>query len=250
MMYSVERCPNCDCVLPQSEGEPAHCCPYCDALLDLSASISRDPSFPPAGQDPAAGSVPSAFETSGKTLVSFSGEDRIITVPNGIRTIGSGAFLGRDRIRAIELPDDVLDIGPCAFKGCTSLKTIRLSFRLKAIGEYAFQDCRSLESIHLPINVETIGNGAFFGCEALNVINCDREDPLPPEAFGDSELEECFTFTTINELQPCSCGCGELLPVRRYERFAAQIPALQSQRRWASRTGNADPSFVKIKLKK
>ena len=79
------------------------------------------------------------------------------------------------------LPDDVLDIGPCAFKGCTSLKTIKLSFRLKTIGEYAFQDCRSLECIHLPINVETIGNGAFFGCEALNVINCDREDLLPPE---------------------------------------------------------------------
>lgn len=245
-----ERCPCCGCILPRFEDNPAPCCPYCDAILDTSAYIPKAPFSPSIGYVSASVNAPPAFEIRGTTLVKYIGGERFVAVPNGIRTIGGSAFLGCDRIRHIQIPNDVLEIGDCAFQRCTALKTITLSFRLKSIGEYAFRDCSSLASLHIPINVETIGKGAFLGCDSLNEINCDREGLLPSDAFGDSALDGCFTYSTFNELQPCSCGCGEMLPVGRYQRLAARVPVSQSRARRLSLSGSAEASFVKIKLEK
>lgn len=248
MTYFRERCPNCDYKLPPSGESPLRYCPYCEAMLDDSERIPPKPSSTSAERKRASAEAPPAFEISGRTLVKYHGVDRMVTVPNGIQTIGNGAFQGCDRIRQIQIPNDVLDIEPCAFKGCTSLKTITLSFRLKTIGEYAFQDCKALENLRIPINVETIGKGTFYGCGALNEINCDREDLLPSDAFEDFELEECFTYTTFNEWEPCSCGCGELQPVRKYQRLPTRIPKPQRRARRIADSDRTEGPFKKIKL--
>ncbi|MBP3921534.1 MAG: leucine-rich repeat domain-containing protein [Ruminiclostridium sp.] len=96
-----------------------------------------------------------------KTLVS-------VTIPYGVKKLGTGAFNKCTSLENISIPDSVTVIGSDAFIGCISLRTIRLPESLQYIGSYAFQGCR-LESVYIPdinldIEGEAFSKGAHFIC--------------------------------------------------------------------------------------
>lgn len=58
------------------------------------------------------------FKIDGTTLVEYTGNDGIVTIPYGITRIGDGAFANKgfqQNLRKVELPKTVTEIGKKAF---------------------------------------------------------------------------------------------------------------------------------------
>jgi len=93
--------------------------------------------------------------------------DKYFVVPEGVKTIGAGAFRGCSKLITISIPDSVTTIEDGAFYGCTSLSEGVFGSKLTTIGDEAFYGCSSLIDVVIPESVTTIGNKAFSSCEGL-----------------------------------------------------------------------------------
>ena len=100
----------------------------------------------------------------GKSLVTTIGKETFSPWKNSI--INRDA---RSEIRSIIIPEGVSSIGTGAFKGCSSLTEIHIPEGVHTIGDKAFSGCRSLTEIHIPEGVRAIGYRAFEDCDQLQV---------------------------------------------------------------------------------
>lgn len=85
----------------------------------------------------------------------YDGFGNIITIPEGVTSIGNYAFWGCDSLKSITIPDSVTDID-----------------------NNVFGSCYSLESVTISKNIESIGNGAFWGCDSLTDIYLRSTTPF------------------------------------------------------------------------
>lgn len=76
----------------------------------------------------------------------------------------------------ITVPSGVKAIGSSAFNGATNLKNINLPDTLTIIRGNSFNYCTSLTSIEIPSSVITIDSSAFYGCTALETITIDKPE--------------------------------------------------------------------------
>jgi len=93
-----------------------------------------------------------------------------VTIPNGVTSIGVGAFNDCASLKSISIPDSVTSIGSHAFDGCTSLKSITIPDSVTSIasfGEGAFHGCTSVTSITTGNGVTSL-NGFYNGVPSLN----------------------------------------------------------------------------------
>ena len=93
-----------------------------------------------------------------------------VILPNGIKTIGSFAFMDCVNLTSIVLPNTVTSIGQGAFQYCSSLTTAAINSGVTSIGQEAFRGCRSLTSIVIPNSVTSIGSYAFYNCQSLAYV--------------------------------------------------------------------------------
>ncbi len=91
------------------------------------------------------------------------------TIPNSVTNIGERAFYNCFALTSIIIPDSVTSIGDWAFFNC-HLTSINIPDSITSIGESAFEMCRSLTSINIPDSVTSIGYSAFFNCESLTSV--------------------------------------------------------------------------------
>ena len=89
------------------------------------------------------------------------------TIPNGVTSIGYGAFALSPNLTQITIPNGVISIGTAAFYSCTSLTSVTIPNGVTSIGNSAFYGCTSLTSITIPNSVTSIDNSAFYGCTNL-----------------------------------------------------------------------------------
>ena len=80
-----------------------------------------------------------------------------------VTNIRHSAF-GMCSVTSVRIPEGVTSIGAGAFSQCTDLTSIVLPDGMISIGEDAFQNCFSLTSINIPASVRFIGRRAFFHC--------------------------------------------------------------------------------------
>ena len=73
-------------------------------------------------------------------LISGAGDDKGVTVPEGVTEIEEGAFAGFGNITSVTLPNTVTTIGKAAFSNCTALATITIPSSVTSIGSKAFCD--------------------------------------------------------------------------------------------------------------
>lgn len=101
------------------------------------------------------------IETKTKTLM--VGTDTSI-IPDGgvVTTIGHHAFCNCT-FKKIIIPNGVTSIGYGAFFGCENLEEIILPETLISVGWLAFCDCKKLKTIILPKRISNIEEGAFCG---------------------------------------------------------------------------------------
>ena len=114
-------------------------------------------------------------------------------IPNGVTSIGWGAFEGCESLTSIIIPESVTSIGDSAFRGCESLTSITIPESVTSIGDSAFRGCESLTSIIIPESVTSIGDSAFFHCSSLTSIII----PKSVTSIGDSAFRGCESLTSI-----------------------------------------------------
>ena len=70
----------------------------------------------------------------------------------------------------VVIPEGVTSIGKGAFARCESLKSIHIPNGVASIEMFAFYHCSALTSVHIPDGVTSIGYEAFSVCKALPAI--------------------------------------------------------------------------------
>lgn len=110
------------------------------------------------------------FVIVGDSLISYSGDDPIVTIPNSVRRIAKKAFFKCTSLKEITLPIGLEEIGPSAFEECSSLTHIEIPYHTTSLGDSAFYDCSSLEWVSIPGKVTVIPEDCFYNCSALNKV--------------------------------------------------------------------------------
>ncbi len=110
-----------------------------------------------------------------------------ITLPNTLKTIGDGAFLGCEGLSEIIIPESVEEIGDFAFSYCMNLTKVVYPTKVDCVGKYAFAGCELLESINLE-NVRIIKNYAFTSCSSLQNVTLTNVNSIGEGAFANSSL--------------------------------------------------------------
>jgi hypothetical protein len=115
------------------------------------------------------------------TITGYSGNGGAVTVPDTIggdpvTSIGKEAFLS-GRLTSITLPDGLVSIGSLAFLSCGGLTMMTIPGTVTTIGLDAFEDCQGLVSLTIPASVTMLGPGAFGGCISLTGLSIDAANP-------------------------------------------------------------------------
>ena len=117
-----------------------------------------------------------------------------VTIPNGVTTIGFGAFEYCSNLTSIDVPNSVTSIGGSAFSGCKNLTSVTIPDGVTSIGDFAFRNCSSLTNITIPNNVTSIGYSAFTLCSNLASVTIPNSvTSIYSGAFG-----YCSKLTSIN----------------------------------------------------
>lgn len=149
---------------------------------------------------------------------------KIAKIPNGILTVGSGAFKNCNKLERIEIGKDVTEIGNSCFencssllkiefpekvevisdhvlKNCSSLEEIKLNDNVKSIREYAFENTGIL-NIQLPSNISTMEEGTFYSCKKLQSIKIpDKVSRIEYQTFKDCiSLENVDIPDSVNSI--------------------------------------------------
>ena len=153
----------------------------------------------------------------GQTLV--QGVNGDVTIPDGITSIGAGAFDGRSGLTSVQIGAGVTNIGDRAFHGCSDLASVRLPDSVTDIGDGAFSECTRLGSVTIGTNVTSIGEQAFYNCSRLESVTLpERVTRIEPETFnGCSRLESvkigsAVTFIGYNAFASCGSLASVTIP--------------------------------------
>ena len=131
----------------------------------------------------------SDFIIENGVLTKYVGPGGDVAVPEGVTSIGLGAFSGCSSLTSVTLPEGVTSIGWSAFENCSSLTSVTISDSVTSISYGAFENCSSLTSVTIPDSVTSIGDNAL-GSPKLTCIR------LPEEWIqhaGASGLKRVFT---------------------------------------------------------
>jgi hypothetical protein len=109
-----------------------------------------------------------AFEIKNGQLLRYKGSETDVVIPDGVTSIGYGAFQWRTRLTSVIIPESVTNICDVAFKDCSGLTSVTISNGVTSIGDEAFLRCKSLTNIAIPDSVTKIGYNSFADCDNLN----------------------------------------------------------------------------------
>ncbi len=125
------------------------------------------------------GDMPEPSQIDDTTYIPWSNHaDDIhrVVVQEGITSVSNWAFAFFDQVSEISLPNGLKKIGTTAFAG-SRIERIRLPESLEVIDGLAFAFCRNLKEINIPSHVTEIGAGAFMECDSLSSITLDASHP-------------------------------------------------------------------------
>ena len=98
-----------------------------------------------------------------------------VTMPAGMTTLGSRAFMGCTSLDTVTLPASLQRLEESTFEGCTALRYVYFgdesgeSSQTTVIDTNAFLNCTGIFEINLPAKLTAVMNNAFLGCTNLRV---------------------------------------------------------------------------------
>ncbi len=138
-------------------------------------------------------------------------------IPDGITTIGVGAFRFCQRLTSIDIPSSVISIGDEAFDRCDRLSSVQLSDGLISIGDEAFYGLTNITSLNLT-SVETIGEKAFYNCWSLATVTWgDKLKTIGEDAFANCRklpsitLPKTVTSIGVGAFSRCAAGLTSIV---------------------------------------
>lgn len=124
-----------------------------------------------------------------------------ITIPEGVKYIGYGAFQDCTALKSVKLPNSLQKIGGEAFGDCTALSSVTFGSGLKSIEYEGFSDCESLKKVVLPEGLEKL-DSAFYGCENLENITF----PSTLSEINSSSIDDTKWYANMADGAPLYCG--------------------------------------------
>lgn len=91
-------------------------------------------------------------------------------LPEGITSIGAGAFQNCEVLEEVHLPSTLKAIGRNGLRNNNALKHINLPEGLESIEDGVFAACASLKEVTLPSTLTPLGDSCFLQCAALEEI--------------------------------------------------------------------------------
>ena len=137
--------------------------------------------------------IPDGVMSIGEGAFSSCGGLMRVTMPNSLRSIGNRAFSYCSSLKGVTIPDAVTTIGDEAFSGCRGLTSVIIPNSVTAIGDGAFSDCRGLMRVTMPNNLKSIGKRAFSHCSSLEGVTI----PDSVTAIGDEAFSSCRELASV-----------------------------------------------------
>lgn len=126
--------------------------------------------------DVQASALSSEFQMEGTKLLKYTGTAEVVSVPDGVKTIGEEAFAGNDNLIRVTIDGDVETIGYRAFAECDNLRTITMGDSVSLIDTAAFSNNKELINVSFGAGVKDLGSGVFAGCSRLEEISVPMEN--------------------------------------------------------------------------
>ena len=132
------------------------------------------------------------IETASKTLIAGG---RNSFIPDGITSIGGGAFSYNKGLTSITIPESVTSIGWTAFEE-TGLTSVAIPESVTSIGSFAFTGT-DITSVSIPKSVTYIGQGAFSRCQNLTSVQVEEGNPVYDSRGNCNAIIETASNTLI-----------------------------------------------------
>lgn len=114
----------------------------------------------------------SGLDSDYKKVVERSTEANLsVTLPSGLKRIGTYAFYSFTSMKNVEIPNTVTEIADYAFNSCSKLAITKLPTDLEIIGYASFSNCDALSITELPDGLKTIGTLAFSNCSNITITS-------------------------------------------------------------------------------
>ena len=170
--------------------------------------------------------------------------DASFTIPNGVTSIGNGAFENCRNLTDIIIPDGVKSIGEEAFSICHGLTSVTIPDGVESIGNSAFYNCYFVEKddkdnvtfigglgkVTIPNTVTSIGKNAFLDCIKLNTVCYDGSEEDwraiskgEKYSIADSIITYCagvkITLSDNGKIgvKPCNMAAGKTVILALYD---------------------------------
>lgn len=138
--------------------------------------------------------IPEGVETIGEGAFAHNHDLQAIYLPQSLKVIGDEAFRDIYEVSSLELPRNMTYIGMAGFLNCTSLMSVRMPEKLDYLGSYAFWGCATLNTISLSAGLEAILNYTFSNCINLEEVTfCEGL-----EYIGENAFENCPNLSKVN----------------------------------------------------
>lgn len=123
-----------------------------------------------------------------------------ITLPNSIKSLGTGAFYDCDTLKTVKLPTGITKIAKQAFYHCGFLQSITIPQSVTEIGAEAFAACSKLTAISLPSALTTIGIASFHSTGLTSITLPEGMTTIEPGTFGKSKLKSIKLSKSLKQI--------------------------------------------------
>ena len=93
-----------------------------------------------------------------------------LTLPQGVKGIGTRAFAEFWDLETVVIPDTVKHIGRNAFFECTFLDEVEIPDSVETIGTGAFENCSYMQTLSVGTGVRKVDDRAFARCASLQAV--------------------------------------------------------------------------------
>ncbi len=141
-----------------------------------------------------------------------------VNLPEGLKSIGSGAFQLCSSLRcttdnghdddALVLPSTLERLDTYAFGNCRGLKNVVFPDGLKSIASAAFFSCRNLNNVELPSCMEEAEN-PFSYCTSMTAISVRKVEGQPENFFSFDDALFAYNADGSRRLVSYPCGLNQ-----------------------------------------
>lgn len=127
---------------------------------------------------------------------------KTIIIPGSVKEIGGDAFSYNSTLEKVVMQEGITTIDVAAFRNCYNLQSIEFPESVNQIKGAAFAYCTKIENITLPSSLKKISNSTFQGCVSLKDVDFNENlTSIGANAFlGCSSLNNIFLTKNVNEI--------------------------------------------------